>query len=225
MTTPRSSALAALALLVPVPTIGVLAAMWVFPGIVGQAVYALSKAWIILLPAVWFLKVDRGRPGWVAPDASLVRAGLWIGLAISVAIGGAWWLWGSWIDADRLRATAQRVGIGTPARYAGLAVYLCTVNALAEEYVWRWFVYGKCRALVSGPAAVWLSALLFTVHHVFALAAQMPWSVVLLGSLGVFAGGAVWSWCYGRYGSIWPGYVSHVVADVTIFWIGWTVLF
>ena len=35
----------------------------------------------------------------------------------------------------------------------------------------------------------------------------------------------VWSVCYLRYRSIWPGWVSHVAADVAGLAIGWRVLF
>jgi uncharacterized protein len=99
-------------------------------------------------------------------------------------------------------------------------------NAVLEEYVWRWFVFRKCEALVRiSWLAVLLSAALFTVHHVLALAAQFDWMITLAASAGVFLGGAVWSWCYLRYRSIWPGFVSHVIVDIAIFAIGWRLLF
>ena len=73
--------------------------------------------------------------------------------------------------------------------------------------------------------AVILSALLFTVHHVFALAAQVDWRVTLLASVGVFIGGVTWSWLYRRYRSIWPGYLCHLMADAPIFVIGYVLIF
>lgn len=221
----RSNALVALALLVPAPTIGVLAAMWWWPGVAGQSIYLLSKIWIVVLPVLWLLKVERGRLVLPRPEASSCGVGLLLGLALGVMIIGAYVLLGSWIDVELFREAATRIGLGTPARFIGFAVYLSLVNALVEEYVWRWFVFRKTEALIRGYPAVLLSALFFTMHHVFALAAQMPWLVTVLSSIGVFVGGAVWSWCYLRFRSIWPGYVSHVVADVAIFWIGWRLLF
>jgi membrane protease YdiL (CAAX protease family) len=221
----RSNALLALALLVPAPTLGVLAAMWWWPGAGGQSIYVLSKIWIMVLPVLWLLKVERGRLTWARPEASSCGVGLVLGLALGATIVGAYLLLGSWIDVELFRAAATRIGLGTPVRYLGFAVYLSLINALVEEYVWRWFVFRKTEALVRGYSAVVLSALFFTAHHVFALAAQMPWLVTVLSSIGVFVGGAVWSWCYLRFRSIWPGYVSHLVADVAIFWIGWRLLF
>ena len=79
--------------------------------------------------------------------------------------------------------------------------------------------------MVGAIAAVVLSALLFTVHHVIALRAQFGWNVTLLASAGICVGGAAWSWCYLKYRSIWPGYVSHLVVDATVFVIGWKLIF
>ena len=50
------------------------------------------------------------------------------------------------------------------------------------------------------------------------------WAIIL-GSLGVFCGGVIWSWLYLRYRSIWPCYVSHAIVDVTMFGIGAYILF
>ena len=38
-------------------------------------------------------------------------------------------------------------------------------------------------------------------------------------------GGMAWSWCYVRFGSIWPAYVSHAIVDVAVFAVGWDLLF
>ena len=70
-----------------------------------------------------------------------------------------------------------------------------------EEYVWRWFVFRKFEVLLGGKLAVPAAALAFTAHHVIVLAAQFDWPIAVLGSCGVFIGGAAWSWLYLRYGS------------------------
>jgi membrane protease YdiL (CAAX protease family) len=41
----------------------------------------------------------------------------------------------------------------------------------------------------------------------------------------VFTGGAIWSWLYVRYRSIWPGYLSHAIVDVAVFAVGWWIIF
>jgi hypothetical protein len=77
----------------------------------------------------------------------------------------------------------------------------------------------------SSTAAIVLSAACFTIHHVLALTAYFGPGIVVIGSLGVFAGGCLWSWLMTRYESIWPGYVSHVIVDIGVFVAGGLILF
>jgi len=96
---------------------------------------------------------------------------------------------------------------------------------MLEEYFWRWFVFTRCEALMHRYAAVVLSAALFTAHHIVALNVYFDWRVTALGSLGVFIGGATWSWLYLRTRNIYTAYISHVFADIIIFWIGYQLIF
>lgn len=219
-------ALLALSIIVPAPTIGVLAAMYVAPGTpLGTGIFIASKLWVAAVPLLWRLLVDR-RPVSLSPARQGgLLTGAVLGLAISAVIVAAYLLLGPhFIDAAQVRAMAERSGIATPAVYLGAALYWIAVNSVLEEYVYRWFMFEKSETLVGAKSAVALSAVFFTVHHVFALAAQFDWVVTLLGSLGVLVGGVLWSWCYRRYRSIWPGYVSHAIVDVAVFGIGWLLI-
>ena len=115
----------------------------------------------------------------------------------------------------------NQTGLDQPGLYILAAVYWITLNSLMEEYVWRWFVFRQCERLAGGVAGVLCSALAFTLHHVVALSGQVTWGLTLLGSLGVFTGGAIWSALYLRCRSVWPCYVSHAIVDAPIFLIGW----
>lgn len=228
----RRSAALALLLLVPAPSIGTALAMsvdatqgtWV-----GQGVYAFSKLWIAVLPVAWLVWVDRHPLSWSPPRRGGLGVGIGLGVALSLGIWAAYASIGpSLINAAQVQARAMRVGIGEPSTFILFAGYLILVNSLIEEYVWRWFVFRKCEAVLPhgrGGAAVLLSALLFTVHHVIALRAQFDWFPTILASMGVFAAGVVWSWCYSRYQSVWPGYLSHAIVDLALLWIGWLLIF
>jgi membrane protease YdiL (CAAX protease family) len=225
----RWSALLALLLLVPAPSLGVYFAM-VHEHTRGtpaaQWFYALMKVWIVILPVVWMRLVDRERFGLSLARHGGLGVGALFGVAIAIVILVTYWLIGpTLIDAQAVRDAATRNGIGTPLRFLALTIPLALFNSLVEEYVWRWFVFRKCEVLVGGRAAVVVSALLFTLHHIFALMMQMPWTVTALATLGVFIGGCVWSWCYLKYRSIWPGYVSHIIVDIAVFTVGWLILF
>jgi len=130
-----------------------------------------------------------------------------------------------WIDPAQVEDRASQTGLGRLSIYIGGALYWITLNSLMEEYVWRWFCFRQFEQLLGGLGGVLGSALGFTLHHVIALAGQFSWPMTLLGSFGVFCGGAIWSWLYLKYRSVWPCYVSHAIVDMPIFIIGYWMIF
>ena len=223
----RIKAILVLLLLVPVPSIGTGCALILLKGQpVGQTIFTVAKFWILLLPLLWLLLVDRGRISWSRPaHGGFVTSIIW-GVAIAAVIFAAYWLIGRLlINQQDMRKIAVEVGLDDRTKYLLLCVYWICVNSLLEEYVWRWFVFDKCRVLMPSIAAVFASALFFTLHHIVALGAYFDWRVTVLASLGVFIGGAVWSGLYLKYRSIWPPFVSHAIADVPVFVIGYLLIF
>ncbi|OVE75594.1 hypothetical protein BVX97_04200 [bacterium E08(2017)] len=223
----RKKSIIALCLLVPAPTLGVIAAMYVWAGAgFGQILFACSKLWILALPLVWTKLVDREGWSFSIPRRGGMVIGLISGFVISAAILAVYWLLaGRMIDAATVQDMAEKVGLSDKKVYIMGAIYWVLVNAVLEEYVWRWFVVKKLQAVAPGIIAVLLSALAFTIHHVIALNVYFAPGVNLICSSGIFVGGAIWSWFYTRYHSIWPGYLSHAVVDVAVFWIGYDLIF
>lgn len=223
----KRSAVWALALLVPAPTIGALFGLILMPDSpVGKTVFALAKIWLVLLPVLWHWLVDRQPVRVPRPAGRGMGMAVATGLVIFFGIAGAYGLVGRhWIDNEAMRQTAEQAGLASPAAYLIGAVYWCTLNSLAEEYIWRWFVFTRFRVLAGAWPAVLFSGLCFTLHHIVALSAYFDWRVTALGALGVFIGGATWSWLYLRYRNIYTAYVSHVFADLIIFYLGWRMIF
>ena len=223
----RNRSILALLLLVPAPSLGVLAAMVVFPNSpIGTVLFGLSKVWLFGLPLFWTLFIDR-RPLSLSP----VRhggfgVGVLSGVLISLFMLVFYRLLGPrMIDASFLAEKLNDIGLGRPGVYAAGAAYWILVNSVLEEYVWRWFCVRQCEALMKPGWAVVASALFFTLHHVVALRVYFYPVTVILCSLGVFLGGVIWSWMYIRFRSIWPGYVSHALVDLCVFGIGASLLF
>ena len=226
MNTEKRNALLALLLLVPAPSLGVWLAVYGMPGtFIAKAFFMVCKVWLLALPLVWHLLVDKQKLTIPRPTGKGMGAAVATGSAIFLAIGAGYFLFGHWIDATLVSEKAVEVGLSTPALYILGAVYWCTINSLLEEYVWRWFVFTRCEALMPKWPAVVASGLFFTLHHVIALTVYFDWRITLLASLGVFIGGATWSWIYLTYRNIYAGYISHVFADVVIFWIGYRLIF
>jgi len=224
----RAEAARALLLLVPVPSLATAASMLWWPGTWwGQALFVAGKLWIVLLPLVWWFGVERGRPSASRPE----RGGFGVAILLGVAIAGAIVaVYGvaralELVDPATVASRAEATGLGDLRLYVLGAVYWVTVNSLVEEFVWRWFVFRQLETLIGGGPAVAAAGLAFTAHHVIALAAQFSVPVAALGSLGVLVGGMTWSWLYLRYRSIWPCYLSHAIADVPIFVIGYRLIF
>lgn len=220
-------ALLALLLIVPAPSIGSLMAFMIAPGTtIGSLAYALGKTVLYVLPVIWLLLIDRQRLSWSKP----LRGGFGVAAALGLAIGAAilavfHFFAEARIDAEQIRTITIGNGLSTPMRYVAACAWLALGNSLLEEYAFRWFIFEKFRAIMPPMAAVVASALAFTAHHVIVVKAFFAWDITLLASFGVFAGGLIWSWCYNRYQSIWPGYVSHIVADIALFIIGWKLIF
>jgi membrane protease YdiL (CAAX protease family) len=117
------------------------------------------------------------------------------------------------------------MGLGTPGAYLAAAAGWTLVNSLIEEYVYRWFVLRQCEQLFSATWSILMSAAVFTLHHVIAVSQYLNPLHTALASTGVFIGGVIWAGLYWRYRSIWPGWISHVLADVAVFGLGWWLLF
>ena len=221
----RRHAARALLLLVPVPTLAVLAAMWWWPGPPGKLVYFLGKAWILALPALWLLLVDRKPLAWSRPTRDGFGLGLALGVLSAAVIVATTWVLRDRIDVVLLRTAVEQMDLLDPSRFLIAGLGWTLVNSLLEEYVWRWFVTSRWTRIAPPAAAIGLSAACFTLHHVVATSFYLPPALVALASAGVFVGGTVWSWLWWRTGSIWPAWIAHVLADAAIFGVGYWLLF
>jgi membrane protease YdiL (CAAX protease family) len=221
----RRRAAAALALLIPAPSLGVCASMVLWPGPFGLTLWTISKVWILVLPLAWVRFVERGELRLPGPPRAGLGVGVASGLLFAIVTLAAGILWlEPRLDPAPLREMARANAIASPAGYLRMALYIALINALLEEYVWRWFVYRRFESLLAPRAAVLASAAAFTLHHTVILSVHFSWEMALLGSAAVFAAGALWSWCYLRFRSIWPGYASHVIVDVAVLWLGWRLI-
>lgn len=127
------------------------------------------------------------------------------------------------IDAAALRDLLHKNGLSSAARFFLAAAWICLVNSLLEEYAFRWFITSRIE-VVTPRGAVVLSGLAFTAHHLIILFALLPSAMAGIAGSGVFIGGLAWSWLYRRCGSVWPGWISHILVDVAIMGVGWQAL-
>ncbi len=223
----KRSSILALILLMPAPSLGVWVGMIVWPDLLlGKVLFFLAKVWLLALPLFWLLRVEKKGMSWSKPHQGGFGVALALGLAIAGFIVVAYIMLGTLlIDSKAIQAMGVNTGLGQRSTYIAGAVYWVTINSVLEEYVWRWFVVEKLEDIFPSKVAIVASALGFTFHHIVAMQIFLSPFVVVLAAAGIFIGGAVWSWCYIRYRSIWPCYVSHAIVDVAVFAVGYHLLF
>ncbi|WP_432797715.1 CPBP family intramembrane glutamic endopeptidase [Poriferisphaera sp. WC338] len=224
-------AVIALLLLLPIPSLGTACGMyWLEGTAIGQGLFFMSKIWILLLPLVWHLWVDKQKISFSPMKREEIGKGLALaavmGTVICAIIFGAYYGYAKdAVDLSLIKAKATEIGLDKPIFYIIAALYWITINSVLEEYVWRWFVFKKFETFTGGKIAIILSAFFFTVHHFIALASYFDVGLNLLCCFGIMVGGMSWSWLYLKYRSIWPGYLSHTMVDVAVFAIGYLLFF
>ena len=161
------------------------------------------------------------RAGWRRPN--LLR-GLAVGALMSgVILAGYYGVLRDRLDPEPILRKVESLGLLEA--YWAMALVISLWNSLFEEYYWRAFIVGELRArALSTLAACAIAGGLFGLHHIFALASLFTWPLVCFFTFGTMVAGGVWSWMRCRGYSIWDCYVSHLLADLAIMWIGYDLI-
>ena len=192
-----------------------------------QVFFALCKAWVLVVPTIWFLKVEGNPASRSLPDRDGLLAGAATGIAMSGVIVVTWLALGDSIETSLIVQELEGTGLTDPNLYIAGMIYWIFLNSLLEEYVFRWFITTKSFEILNNEGgAVVSSALLFTLHHSLALHlfGFEAWQIAI-ASFGLLSAAAVWSWLYMRYRSIWVCWLSHAICDVAVFGIGYQIIF
>src|SRR5271157_5224099 len=196
-----------------------------------QAAYVGEKILQFAFPAVWVVLVRRKKLRLANPHAAGVAEGLALGVAVLAGMLLLYFLWlkpaGYLVPAvGPIAAKAAALGMGSPARFILGGVLLSSIHALLEEYYWRWFLFGGLRRFMPVAAAIILSSLAFTAHHVILLAVYFGGCslATVLFSVCVAIGGAAWAWIYQRSGSLLGPWLSHLLIDAGIFIVGYDLM-
>lgn len=121
--------------------------------------------------------------------------------------------------ADDIRLKTEQLGIIE--NYWLFAVFLSVLHSLIEEYYWRWFVYGRLRERIGAAKSIALAALAFALHHLVVTSQFFPFAWAIAVSLIIAAAGAVWCWMYERQGNIAGAWISHMLVDFALMWVGY----
>jgi membrane protease YdiL (CAAX protease family) len=193
-----------------------------------KGVYAVSKVVQFAFPVAWVAFVQRQRVAVGKPRLTGVGTGGILGATILAGMFGLYYgyLRSSAVLAGAPRAIAGLMsdfGIESAAGFLVLAGFLSLIHSLAEEYYWRWFVFGQLRESLPLSAAIAISSLGFMAHHVLVIGR-------FLGGYGPFTwffafcvavGGGLWAWLYHRTGTLYGAWLSHFMVDAGLMWVGY----
>ncbi|MEM1442522.1 MAG: CPBP family intramembrane glutamic endopeptidase [Verrucomicrobiota bacterium] len=201
-----------------------------FPGTAfGNSFYSGVKFFLLLWPFVATLfilrekMVDRTRekrhvasilPGTIF---GLLVVGLLFLLLRATPLGDI-------LDENAGRIAERIEDLGVAENFLLFALFLSFIHAWLEEFYWRFFVFGQASKLMSVPKAHLIAAVGFASHHIVILSQFFPlgWAFALGACVGI--GGFAWSWMTYRYNSLLGAWISHMIVDLGLMWVGWEVL-
>lgn len=196
-----------------------------------QTVFLLVKLVQFTFPIgwVWFVLREPLRTGRASTKGLLLGA-----LFSLLVVGAGWVLFDRVLDELAIFGKASALihekvkgfGVDSVGKYVLLAAFYSLFHSLLEEYYWRWFVFRQLRRLTRLWPAVVVSALGFMSHHVIVLLVFFQGAPLLawLLSGAVAVGGAFWAWLYDRTDSLLGPWLSHLLIDAGIFWIGYDLI-
>jgi membrane protease YdiL (CAAX protease family) len=216
-----------------------------------QAAAGLGKTIQFAFPLIWVLAIQRRRQParaaafqgsrqtpcaaldgtWRVPTTTGLALGAGFGLlvfVVALAAYGGWLKPSGCLDEAGRRMAGKVTGFGvrTWPWFAAMGVFYALLHSLFEEYYWRWFVFGQLRRWIPVGAAIAVSSLAFTVHHVLVLGFYFGGfsSQTAIFSLAVAIGGVFWAWLYQKSGSLYGPWLSHALVDAALFLIGYDLI-
>jgi membrane protease YdiL (CAAX protease family) len=201
-------------------------------GALQKTAYVVGKSAQFIYPVLLFWWLDRCCPRPARPRFEGLVLGLVFGL---VTVAGMMALYYLWLKQSPLfhdtpalvRKQIGGMGLGTPAGYLVMTLFVSLLHSLLEEYYWRWFLFGRLRRHMKFAPACVLSSLGFMAHHVVVLWVYLPgyfWTAVIPLSLCIAAGGAMWAWLFEKTKLIYAAWLSHLLVDMAVFAIGYDIL-
>ena len=217
----RRRAWIAILLIAPIPSLNLLFSQFSGEGALAQAVFVLSKVWLLALPLWWYLKLEGNPISWSLPT----QGGWGVAAALGLGMGGmilaAWFIIGvRVIDVEEIRATWGVFGMTDWRVRLRACLYWLFLNSVLVEFVFRWFITTRAETVFGDSGVVkpiLLSATVFTIHHIVILAFSVIWWVIVLGTTAIFVSGLLFSWLYLRYRSVWIVWLCHAIADIGLF--------
>lgn len=195
----------------------------------GKATYVGTKVFTLLWPFIavkWILKenfFDDPRP--IKRRESLIIGTVFGILTTVVMIVMYLYTPPGEMIRDNAEVIVKKIDeLGVQKYFILFAIFISFAHSALEEFFWRLFGFGQMRKLVSVAMAILIAAIGFSLHHIVVLSEYVSLPLAFMFGACVGLGGAVWSWIYHRTNSLLGAWISHMIVDLGIMWIGWDLL-
>lgn len=175
----------------------------------------LLKICLMLLPLLWLSRNFFDRP-----DQTKTKLALILGLGSILFIQTAYFLLQDYIDLEQIKTLLNERQRITAATYLWVAIYAVLANSLLEEIFFRGLLV---QSGLSRPQL--FSSALFSFYHLTIFIGWFSWWLTLIALVALFVGGMLFCWLNGQRRSIWNSWLMHVLADVSIFAIGFQIFY
>ncbi|MBI4245015.1 MAG: CPBP family intramembrane metalloprotease [Planctomycetes bacterium] len=215
-----------------IPAAGAMMYFVIYPGgVLSQVSYTGAKLFILIWPLFAVLFIEKKQLGLFRINKlnhlKSIPLGMISGLLISCVLY-ILYSYTSLGDEVRQYKTQMRSVLrenGIIDYYFAAALFLSVIHSLLEEYYWRWYVFGELSRLVRPTAAYLIAGLAFALHHYVVLNAYFSFPLVVLFGTCVAVGGIFWCWLYRKQSSIAGTWISHLLVDMMLFYIGYDIIF
>lgn len=200
----------------------------VFSGtLFAKLLYTLTKIFTLLAPIIFY---KFGLKPKFKFNLKFDKRSLILGISSGLAINLAIFLLFKFGLHDLVRGAAPAITekvkqFGVYDYYLQFGAFISILHSLIEEYFWRWYLFGALALIYPFRTAALLSSIAFSLHHIV-VAEQyfgLSWGIPLGLCVGI--GGYIWSILLAKTESLTASWISHMLVDIYLLWIGYFVIY
>lgn len=177
---------------------------------------------LVILPALFLFKIHRGIPPFLRqlPDRKSFGIALGIGLLMIIAIQVAYFFLKEAIDLALIKQQLSDNLNITDQDFLAVSTYITIGNSFIEEFFFRGFLFISFIPILGVFRSSFISAILFALYHISIFFAWFTIPIITVALLGLILGGLFFNWLDSSSKSLYPGWIAHICADISIMLIG-----
>ena len=206
------------------PFISILILLWFEQGIEVTYIWkTLAKIILfVVLPLIYIVRMNGNILNQQQLKKNHFVRPVILGFFTMLSILCAFFLFRDYIDLATLKVDLEtRVGV-TASIFPFVALYILFVNSFLEEFFFRgWLV-----DLFQKTKWQWfMPSFLFAIYHIAIFLPWFDWPILLIAVIGLFIGGLLFQWLNKTSGTIYPGWIVHISADIGVLLIGFNMFY